>query len=159
VSRIWSTPQAVFDKLNEEFRFDMDVCADHDNAKCQMYYTQAKGLSEGWGGVCFLNPPYGRTISAWLRKAYEVAAGREATVVCLVPSRTNPPWWHDYVMKATEIRFVRKKLSFFPDSGVPFWGNAIVVFRKGQVGQPPKVSSWEQPNGRVTPGESSKAVG
>src|SRR5579859_2314064 len=143
--KIWSTPQDVFDKLDDEFHFDIDVCADDNNAKCQMYYSRQRGLIEDWGGVCFLNPPYGKEISQWLKKALEVAANRDDTVVCLLPVRSNPPWWHNYVMKATEIRFVRKKLSFTGGMGVPFWGNAIVVFRKGSVGQSPAVSSWDQP--------------
>jgi len=144
--KIWSTPQPVFDKLNAEFNFDMDVCADPDNAKCPTWYSHTDGLSSYWGGTCFLNPPYGRNqIDPWLAKALWIASIDWATVVCLVPSRTNSPWWHEYAMKATEIRFVRKKLSFFGGKGVPFWGNAILVFRKGQVGQTPKVSSWIQP--------------
>lgn len=132
----------------------MDVCADTNNAKCEMFYSRSRGLVEPWGGVVFLNPPYGRgLIQPWIQKAYEVAARREATAVCLLPSRTNSPWWHAFVMKATEIRFVVKKMSFTGTQlGVPFWGNAIVVFRKGMVGGNsvngyyPQVSSWEQPN-------------
>ena len=143
--KIWSTPQRVFDKLDSEFHFDIDVCADADNAKCRMWYPRQQGLNEGWGGVCFLNPPYGKEISAWLKKSLEVAANHEATVVCLLPVRSNPPWWHDYVMKATEIRFIRSKLSFTGGVGVPFWGNAIVVFQKGRVGGTPSISSWERP--------------
>jgi phage N-6-adenine-methyltransferase len=155
--KIWSTPQRIFDKLNDEFCFDMDVCADADNAKCIMFYSRQRGLTEPWGGVVFLNPPYGRgLIQPWIQKAYEVAARREATAVCLIPSRTNPPWWHDFVMKATEIRFIRSKVSFLGigENTTPFWGNSIVVFRKGMVGQTPKVSSWDQPQrGPTTQGE------
>ena len=146
--KIWSTPQHIFDKLNAEFCFDIDVCADASNAKCEMFYSRSRGLTEPWGGVVFLNPPYGRgLIQPWIQKAYEVAARGEATAVCLIPSRTNPPWWHDFVMKATEIRFIRSKVSFLGigENTTPFWGNSIVVFRNGQVGKPPKVSSWEQP--------------
>jgi phage N-6-adenine-methyltransferase len=143
--KIWSTPQHVFDKLNDEFKFDVDVCADSDNAKCAKWYGRDKGLNSAWLGNCFLNPPYGKEIGDWLAKALWMSSVGMATVVCLIPSRTNAPWWHDSVMKATEIRFVRKKLSFFGGKGVPFWGNAIVVFRSGQVGQMPKVTSWEQP--------------
>lgn len=145
MSIIWSTPQPIFDKLNAEFCFDMDVCADPENAKCRMFYTRGKGLDADWGGVCFLNPPYGREISKWMRRAFHAANTGQATVVCLIPNRSNAPWWHDYVMKATEIRFVRKKVAFAGGTGVPFWGSVIAVFRKGQVCKSPKVSSWEQP--------------
>jgi len=155
MSRIWSTPQPVFDKLNAEFEFQIDVCADPENAKCEDYYTRERGLQEEWTGMCFMNPPYGRgkLIDPWIAKAHEVAWRSEASVVCLIPSRTNPPWWHTYVMQATEIRFVLSKLSFSGGSkGVPFWGNAIVVFEGGRVGPAgskwwrPFVSSWDQPN-------------
>lgn len=143
--KIWSTPQRVFDRLDREFNFNADVCADAENAKCGVYFSRSRGLNENWNGSCFLNPPYGREISAWLKKAFESAVNQQATVVCLLPVRSNPPWWHDYVMKATEIRFIRSKLSFTGGVGVPFWGNAIVVFRRGQVGGIPTISSWEQP--------------
>lgn len=68
----WSTPQAFFDKLNDEFHFETDVCANPENAKCEKFYTKEDdGLSINWTGVCWMNPPYGKEISRWLRKAYE----------------------------------------------------------------------------------------
>jgi phage N-6-adenine-methyltransferase len=145
---IWATPQKVFDKLNQEFRFTVDVCADHENKKVTPYFTRLEGLSATWRGRCFLNPPYGREIGEWMRKAQQSAL-EGAIVVALVPTRTNAPWWHDYALKADEIRFVRKKLAFESEGhtkhGVPFTGHAIVVF--GKTRRSPKVSSWEQPAG------------
>ena len=68
---LWETPQAFFDKLNEEFHFDCDVCALPSNAKCSEYYTpEQDGLSQKWAGICWMNPPYGRQIGAWVKKAY-----------------------------------------------------------------------------------------
>ena len=72
----WETPQALFDLLNEEFCFDTDVCATPQNAKCSHYYTKVEdGLSQHWSGRCWMNPPYGRQIGAWVRKAHEAAGG------------------------------------------------------------------------------------
>jgi phage N-6-adenine-methyltransferase len=136
---IWSTPQSLFDKLNREFRFDVDVCADPDNQKCPDWFQRHHALSEDWRGTCFLNPPYGREISGWMRKAYEESQKNGATVVCLIPARTNAPWWHEFVMKADEIRFIRKKVPFTSNDGkkgVPSFGSAIAIFRCGNTKQP-----------------------
>lgn len=146
---IWSTPQPLFDKLNWEFRFSVDVCADRDNAKCLMFWTPDVSLDRDWAGRCFLNPPYGRDIGVWLCKAL-YSSVRGSTVVCLVPTRTNAPWWHDYAMKATEIRFIRKKLAFVSNNGktgVPFTGHAVLVFDGKRGHEAPVVSSMEQGGG------------
>jgi phage N-6-adenine-methyltransferase len=125
---LWSTPQDFFDALDAEFGFQLDVCATADNAKCLAYYTAAlDGLAHPWLGVCWMNPPYGRTIGQWMRKAYE-SSQQGATVVCLVPSRTDTAWWHDYAMKG-EIRFVRGRLKFGGHANPAPFPSAVVVFR------------------------------
>jgi len=107
----WATPQDVFDRLDAEFGFELDVCATPENAKCPRYYTKREnGLLQKWEGVCWMNPPYGREIGQWVKKAY-TSALEGATVVCLLPARTDTAWWHDYCMKG-EIRFVRGRLKF-----------------------------------------------
>lgn len=82
-----ATPQDFFDKWNAKYHFDLDVCATPDNAKCATYFTKAQdGLKQEWRGKCWTNPPYGREISAWVKKAYDTAAGAAGgggTVVCL----------------------------------------------------------------------------
>lgn len=126
---LWPTPQSLFDELHSEFGFTLDVCAMPDNAKCPRYFTpETDGLSQEWTGVCWMNPPYGRTIGRWVRKAFESAAAG-ATVVCLLPARTDTAWWHEFVVKADEVRFVRGRLRFgVAAAGAPF-PSAIVVFR------------------------------
>ena len=49
----WSTPQNVYDQLNDEFNFNLDPCATHDNHKCNRYFTKEQnGLNQWWvGGV------------------------------------------------------------------------------------------------------------
>jgi len=128
----WGTPQRVFDDLNAEFGFTVDVCASEFNHKVAHYFDVEKdGLEQTWTGVVWMNPPYGRTIKVWMKKAFE-AWQDGATVVCLVPARTDTAWWHDYAAKATEIRFVRGRLKFVrpnqKSDSAPF-PSAIVIFR------------------------------
>ena len=125
----WETPQDFFDKLNQEFHFDIDVCATARNAKCEKYYSpKDDGLKQAWCGTCWMNPPYGREITQWMQKAYESAL-EGATVVCLVPARTDTRWWHDYCLKG-EIRFIKGRLKFgHAKNSAPF-PSAIVIFRR-----------------------------
>lgn len=125
---VWGTPQDFFDKLNAEFGFETDVCAIAENAKCPRYFTpEMDGLAKEWRGVCWMNPPYGREIGAWMRKAYE-SSKAGATVVCLVPARTDTRWWHDYAMRG-EIRFIKGRLKFGGCAVNAPFPNAVVIFR------------------------------
>jgi phage N-6-adenine-methyltransferase len=110
----WGTPTAFFDELSQRFQgFDWDVCASDHNAKCKNYWTKEDdALSKTWTGYCWMNPPYGRQIGHWVKKAYESAESGEATVVCLLPSRTDTKWWHEYVMKADTLWFIKGRLKF-----------------------------------------------
>jgi len=123
----WETPDSIFAPLAAEFHFTLDVCASKRNAKCVVYITQAMdGLSLPWRGVCWMNPPFG-TQGKWVRKAYE-SAQSGATVVCLLPCRTNTNWWQDYCMKGT-VRFIRGRPKFKgAKHGLP-QPLAIVIFR------------------------------
>lgn len=124
---LWATPQDFFDKLNEEFNFELDVCANDENAKCARYFTETEdGLKQNWNGVCWMNPPYGRVIGDWVKKAYEASLGG-ATVVCLLPSRTDTRWWHDYCMKG-EIRLIKGRLKFGDSTNSAPFPSAIVIF-------------------------------
>ena len=108
----WATPQDLFERLHKVWSFELDVCALPENAKVPVYFTpQEDGLSQRWAPhVCWMNPPYGREIGKWMAKAVEEwKAG--AKVVCLVPSRTDTAWWHDYAMQG-EIHFIRGRLKF-----------------------------------------------
>lgn len=138
-SVVWETPQALFNKLNDEFHFDIDVCATPENAKCCKFFSPLDdGLSQDWQGVCWMNPPYGKKIGAWMKKALEA----ETTVVCLVPSRTDTKWWHEYVMKASEIRFIKGRLKFGDSKNSAPFPSAIIVF--GNTHKDLKVCSMER---------------
>lgn len=110
-TEMWSTPQEFFDKYNELYNFETDVCASSENAKCEQYFTeQDNGLEQTWEGSCWMNPPYGRTIKSWMKKAYESSLNGD-TVVCLVPSRTDTVWWHDYAVKREILNLLKVALS------------------------------------------------
>jgi phage N-6-adenine-methyltransferase len=130
----WETPQAFFDKLNDEFGFDLDACATPENAKCLRYFTKEQdGLAHEWTGRVWMNPPYGREIGKWVRKAYEEAR-QGATVVCLLPARTDTAWWHDYCAKG-EVRFVRGRLKFGGSKNSAPFPSAAVIFRPSALSE------------------------
>lgn len=135
----WPTPQYVFDTLDAEFHFTLDVCANADNHKCERYFDIAQdGLKQDWEGeVCWMNPPYGKPISQWVRKAANVAKpGGGTIVVGLLPNRTDTKWFLD-VMKASEIRIVHGRLAFGDGSGTAPFGSIIAVWGTPHT---PKVS-------------------
>lgn len=133
----WSTPSYLYQSVDKEFGFTLDVCASPENAKCKNYFTQEQdGLKQKWVGVCWMNPPYGSgVIDKWMKKAYESSL-QGVTVVCLVPASTSTRWWHNLAMLG-EIRFIKGKIKFIKDGKVgnpsPFH-SALVIFRpKGVV--------------------------
>jgi site-specific DNA-methyltransferase (adenine-specific) len=116
--------------LAEEFGgFDLDPCATPETAQCPRFFTPADdGLRQEWAGRVFMNPPYGRTIGAWMRKAWEASQTAAEVVVCMVPARADTAWWHDYAERG-ERRFLKGRLRFGgAASGAPF-PSAVVVFR------------------------------
>jgi phage N-6-adenine-methyltransferase len=128
---LWETPLDFFAELDAEFRFQLDVCAIAENAKCPRFFSpEEDGLTQTWTGICWMNPPYGRAIGAWIEKAWR-SARDGATVVCLVPARTDTRWWHEYVMKASEVRYLRGRLKFGGEENSAPFPSALVVF--GQV--------------------------
>ena len=111
----WSTPQDLFDELDAEFHFELDTCATSENAKCARFYTaRDDGLASPWdANVCWCNPPYGRSVSAWVAKAAQ-SANEGRTVVMLLPARTDTKWFHEYIYgrKDVEIRFLKGRVKF-----------------------------------------------
>lgn len=124
------TPQDFFDKLNDEFHFTLDPCATKENAKCPKFFTKENnGLIQDWSkDISFMNPPYNE-IKLWIKKAYEESQ-RGGLVVCLIPSRTDTKWWHEYCMRG-EIRFVKGRLKFGKEPA-PF-PSAVVIFKPNLV--------------------------
>lgn len=114
----WATPKELYNKLDEEFHFNDDPCPLH---------SVEDRLDTEWGTSTFMNPPYGTKICKWLKKAYEESL-KGKTIVCLIPSRTDTKWWHEYVMKAREIRFLRGRLKFGNATNSAPFPSCIAVF-------------------------------
>ncbi len=110
----WSTPQDFYDILNEEFHFDLDVCANEANHKCPLYYDRKQdGLKMPWKGhIVWCNPPYGKEIAKWVEKAYTEHKTHGITIVMLLPARTDTRWFHSCVYGLAEIRFLKGRLKF-----------------------------------------------
>lgn len=138
-SNDWATPQSFFDKLDGIFGpFTLDAAASPDNYKVTNHYTEAdNALSQDWSGNrVFLNPPYGRNLKDWVKKGYEEGQKDNTTVVMLIPARTDTKYWHDYVMKADEIRFVRGRIKFGDETNSAPFPSAVVVFRQSSFNGP-----------------------
>jgi site-specific DNA-methyltransferase (adenine-specific) len=125
----WETPQEFFDALDSVFHFTLDFFATSDDAKCGRHFTKDEnGLRRIWSGVCWMNPPYGRDISLWIKIAYESSMTGRTVVVSLLPSRTDARWRQDYVLShATWIWFIRGRLRFSGKGSAPF-PSALIVF-------------------------------
>ena len=132
--REWATPPEVFDPLNEEFRFTLDPCATAATAKCPRYFTEADdGLTQSWAGErVFMNPPYGREVYAWTRKAVQEAPGA-IIIVGLLPASTDLAWWHDDVVDTlAEVRYIRGRVRFLtggPYRASGFFASVVVIWR------------------------------
>ncbi len=126
----WTTPQWLFDAIDKEFGFTLDLCSTHGNAKCNKHFTRDEnGLLKSWSHeVVFMNPPYGDEIATWMSKAHDVTTRKESTVVCLTPSRTDTVCWHRFAMKH-EIRFLRGRLKLGDGKNSVLFTSAIVVMR------------------------------
>ena len=130
---LWETPQEFFDELDQEFHFDLDVCALPENAKCSRYYSpEQNGLSQPWDGVCWCNPPYGREIGKWVQKGF-FASVSGATVVMLLPARTDTKWFHEYIYGKAEVRFIKGRLKFGGNKNSAPFPSMVVVFRRKEA--------------------------
>ena len=125
----WATPKALFDELDKEFNFETDVCASVENSKCIKFFDENEdGLKQEWAGSCYMNPPYGKTIKDWVAKAYLSSVNNGATVVCLLPARTDTKWFHDFCIRG-EVRFLKGRIKFGDAKcGAPF-PSMIVIFK------------------------------
>jgi phage N-6-adenine-methyltransferase len=145
ISAEWETPQDLFNIIDSVCHFNTDVCATDENKKCDKYWTKKdNALQHIWVGVCWMNPPYGREISKFMQHAYNNSQRGDCVVVCLVPSRTDTAWWHDYALKG-EVIYFRGRLKFinrslpsyradgnYKISSAPF-PSALVVFDRNKI--------------------------
>lgn len=128
---MWETPQDLFDELDSVYHFTTDVRATSENAKCKNYYTKEQdGLSFEWTGVCWCNPPYGRQIGQWVKKASE----SNCKVVMLLPARTDTKWFHEYILPNASIEFIKGRLKFGNSKNSAPFPSMICVFDNSTSG-------------------------
>jgi phage N-6-adenine-methyltransferase len=135
---LWQTPEQLFDNLNSEFDFDIDVCADHTNALCESYFTEkTSALLNEWDSAyrhatCFMNPPYSLT-QLFLERAAEQAKFHNLTVVALVNANTDTKWFADAVKSANEVRLISGRIGFIKPDGSKANGNTkgqcLIIWR------------------------------
>lgn len=134
----WETPDSLFKPLEKEFNIVFDVCATHSNTKSRKWFDRkTDALKYSWSVIPYvnnkkealwMNPPYGRSIDNWVRKAYEEAT-KGATVIALLPARTDTSWFHNYIYNKHEVRFLKGRIKFVDaKSSAPF-PSMVVVFK------------------------------
>jgi phage N-6-adenine-methyltransferase len=151
----WETPDWLFDELNREFEFTLDVAANTSNAKCAKWLGPGSSITEDalaplgpWESdpwlleTCWMNPPYGRGIDKWMKKANQSSLSGYATTVCLVPARTDTRWWWDYVRYA-EVRFLPGRLKFGGATNSAPFPSAVAIFHRNPSIYKPKTVYWE----------------
>lgn len=131
----WATPTEFYNTLNEEFHFNLDPCADEFNHKCEKFYTvEQDGLKQDWGGYrVFCNPPYGRDISKWVKKAYNEGHKSNTLVCMLIPARTDTKFFHEYILNRAEIRFIKGRLKFGGSKTAAPFPSMLVVYRAPEM--------------------------
>lgn len=130
----WSTPDTLFQDLDQEFNFNLDVCADITNHKCVNYFDiKSNGLSKSWRGYrVFCNPPYSN-IKEWVKKCYFENKYHDVFICLLIPSRTDTSYFHDYIYHNAELRFIRGRLHFNNSkSSAPFPSMLCIFYNKGE---------------------------
>jgi len=149
-SRDWETPESIFKPLQEEFNIVLDVCATDQNKKCDAYLDRKlNGLTSEWlivgetgkpsKGACWMNPPYGREVGAWVRKAHAESL-KGITTVALLPARTDTKWFHEYIYGKTEIRFFKGRIRFVNAKASAPFPSMIVIFKP----QKKKLFRWRK---------------
>jgi site-specific DNA-methyltransferase (adenine-specific) len=130
----WVTPDLLYNKLNEEFKFDLDPCSTDENAKCIEHFTKEdNGLSKDWRGRrVFCNPPYSE-INKWVEKAYYETCKDNTLVVMLIPSRTDTKYFHNFIYNRTEIRFIKGRLKFSNSKNSAPFPSMVVIFRGANI--------------------------
>ncbi len=113
-SNEWETPDSLFSNLNARYGFTLDPAATEENAKCKKYFTsETNGLTKSWKNeVVFLNPPYGREVGTWVKKAYDESRKDTKSKVVLIPARTDTKYFSKYCSLASNIFFIQGRLKF-----------------------------------------------
>ena len=139
-SENWTTPSNFFRELNKEFNFGLDAAALSTSTLCENWYGPDHVFKEMqdalkidyWihdseGKTIWMNPPYGRKIKSFMAKA-DAESKNGATIVCLIPSRTDTAWFQDYALPH-EVRFIRGRLKFGDSKNSAPFPSALVIMR------------------------------
>ena len=142
----WGTPPDLFEEFDREFHFTLDPCASVENAKCAKFYTKEDdGLSKSWAGErVFMNCPYGKEASNWIAKAYFESQYAEV-IVGLLPARTDVRWFHDFVYKKAEVRFLKGRVKFVGrdgKAGTATFPSIIIVWRPSRASRPQRTLGY-----------------
>lgn len=134
----WQTPIEVFDALDLEFGFYLDAAADHGNALCARYLTEAdNALDSDWksNGAIWCNPPYS-DITPWVLKAAEQCRKQQQAIVMLLPADTSTGWFSASLQSVDEVRLVTDGRIQFINSATgkagkngPGKGNIFLIWR------------------------------
>lgn len=129
----WGTPIKLFDRLNQYFKFTLDPCCSEENKKCDKYYTvKENGLIQDWGkNIVWMNPPYGKELKFWMEKAYNESL-KGATVVCLVPSRTDTQWFHNWAYGKGDLVFLNRRLDFEGSTNKAPFPSMLVIYNSNK---------------------------
>lgn len=140
-SQNWRTPKWLFNLLDKEFNFELDVCADEENSLCDLYYDEeVNGLKQDWFGMCWCNPPYNEAKS-WVEKAFKEAEKGNCTAVLLIAARPDTRYWWDYI-RYGEVRFLPGRLKFEGGKHSAPFPSAIVIFYGGGYLYKPETIYW-----------------
>ena len=132
---VYSTPIKLFNYINQEFNFTLDVCALPENAKCYNYFTpEMDGLKQDWKGICWMNPPFNKELKKWVIKARDESVKHNSIVCCLIPVRSNTVWWKE-VCKNAEIRFIIGEVNFNDLERGLWLPMCLMIFGTNKIGQ------------------------
>ncbi len=136
----YETPQNLFEEWNRIFQFNLDAAANCDNCKLNQYISpELDAFEENWycpdsslpartKGRVWLNPPYGRGIDKWIRRAIEqVKGGYAEFVLMLLPSNTDTKWFHN-LCKQGKIKFLPSRITFVGEENPMKNGSMLVLF-------------------------------
>lgn len=131
----WETPNTLFNSIDRQYHFVADLAASPKNAKCKQFFAKSdNALLQDWSqysGSKWLNPPYGRQIGKWVKKAYESSKENSDPIVMLLPARTDTRYWHDYIFGKASVEFIKGRIKFEHDGasiGTAPFPSAIIVY-------------------------------
>ena len=135
---LWQTPKELFKKLNDEFDFQLDCCANLDNKLCDNYFSPELSFLDNapnhFGEIrsAFINPPYSKT-SSFLDKVASDAIEYNITFVAVVNANTDTKWFADAVKSANEVRLFTGRIGFVKPDGKKASGNpkgqCLIIWR------------------------------